>query len=81
MLGFVDELEIANNVYRTEKYIVTQELIFEKSDLRGSRIESRDVYYERTNDRDALYENVFAKRIQLDGERIQAKTYIRRYVK
>ena len=23
MLGFVDELEIANNVYRTEKYIVT----------------------------------------------------------
>lgn len=81
MLGFVDELEIANNVYRTEKYIVTQELIFEKSELRGSRIESRDVYYERTNDRDALYESVFAKRVHLDGERIQAKTYVRRYVK
>ena len=63
MLGFVDELELANNVYRTEKYIVAQELIFEKSELRGSRIESRDVYYERTNDRDALYESMFAKHV------------------
>ena len=26
MLSFIDELEIANNVYRTQKYIVTQEI-------------------------------------------------------
>ena len=81
MLGFLDELEAANNAYRTKDHIVTQELVFQKNKYYGSSIKSHDVYYERTKERDAIYDKVFELRLNLEGKRITAQTFTRCYVK
>ena len=81
MLGFLDELQVANNAYRTETYIVTQELTFVKNEYHGSYMDSRDVYYERTQERDMIYEKVFEKSFSLEGERIPTKKHTRQYIK
>lgn len=38
MLDFIDELEVANNVYRTQEYIVTQELSIRENEFDGPLI-------------------------------------------
>ena len=38
MLGFIDELELADNVYRTQDYIVTQDLSVTENDFDGMLI-------------------------------------------
>ena len=81
MLDFVTELEIANNAYRTEDYIVTQELMFVKCDYHGSYIDSRDVYYERTIERDVMFDKVFEKRCNVNGQRIPTQKHTRHYIK
>ena len=80
MLGFVDELELANNAYRTEKYIVTQQIAFEKSEMAGSRLTSDEVFYERNRERDLVFEKVFANRTNINGKRLRVTMYSRRYV-
>ena len=77
MLGFVDELELANNAYRTEKHIVTQQIAFEKSEMAGSRLTSDEVFYERN----LVFEKVFANRTNVNGKRLRVTMYSRRYVK
>ena len=43
MLSFIDELEVANNVYRTQEYIVTQEISVRENEFDGPMIVSVDV--------------------------------------
>jgi len=81
MLDFVTELEIANNAYRTKKHIVTQELTFVKCEYHGSYIDSRDVFYERTIERDVIFNKVFEKRCDVNGQRIPTQKHTRQYIK
>lgn len=80
MLSLVDELEIASNAYRTKGYIVTQRIIFRNNKVDGSMIISMDVFYKRTKERDAIFENVFHSRIKVDGKRLPATMSTRSYV-
>lgn len=80
MLDFVGRLQDANNAYRTRDYIITQEITFVKHDYHGSYLDSRDVYYKRTPERDAVYENVFRNRCHLNGERIPTKKHTNEYL-
>ena len=80
MLSFIDELEVANNVYRTQDYIVTQEISVRENEFDGPMIVSVDVFYKRTKERDAMYEKTFENRIHLDGKRIHGSMYSRRYI-
>lgn len=80
MLGFVDELELANNAYRTKDYIVTQRIIFRNNELDGAMIISTDVFYKRTKERDSIYEKTFENRINVNGKRLHATMSTRSYV-
>ncbi len=80
MLGFVDELELANNAYRTKDYIVTQRIIFRNNELDGAMIISIDVFYKRTKERDSIYEKTFEKRINVNGKRLHATMSTRSYI-
>ena len=80
MLSFIDELEIADNVYRTQDYIVTQDLSVTENEFDGLLICSIDVFFKRTRERDAMYEKVFENRIHEDGKRVHCSMYSRRYI-
>lgn len=80
MLSFMDELKVANNVYRTQEYIVTQEMSVRENEFDGPMIVSVDVFYKRTKERDTMYEKVFENRIHMDGRRIRGSMYSRRYI-
>ena len=77
---FAIQLKDENNAYRTRDYIVTQEIKYVKDAFLGSYIESHDVFYKRTKDRDAIYEKVFALRFMIDGDRIHSRVYTRNYL-
>lgn len=74
-------LQDADNVYRTENYIVKQqiELCY---DINGTAIiMSNDTYYTRRECRDSVYEEIFfMKGSAINGKRIQSATYTRTYV-
>ena len=74
---FMDE---ATNVYRTKNYIVKQCIVFSDGRL-GVTTVSNDVFYERTPERDDEYEEAFGDLIDIDGRRVPAMGYIRKYVK
>ena len=80
MENFIAQLKDANNAYRTKGYIITQEIKYVKDSFLGSYLESHDIYYKRTKDRDAIYEQVFAMRFMIDGERIHSKVNTHRYL-
>lgn len=80
MLSFIDELEVANNVYRTQEYIVTQELSIRENEFDGPLICSIDIFFKRTKERDATYENAFKNRIHRDGKRMKSDMYSRHYI-
>ena len=80
MLSLVDELELANNAYRTKDYIVTQRIIFRNNELDGAMIISIDVFYKRTKERDSIYEKTFEKRINVNGKRLHATMSTRSYI-
>ena len=80
MLSLVDELELANNAYRTKDYIVTQRIIFRNNELDGAMIISIDVFYKRTKERDSIYEKTFENRINVNGKRLHATMSTRSYV-
>ena len=75
-----DFTEGATNVYRTKNYIVKQRIAFSEGRL-GVTTVSNDVFYERTPERDEEYEDFFDERIDIDGRRVPAMGYIRKYVK
>ena len=70
----------ASNVYRTKHFIVRQQLAYSKSELFGGLICSHDTYYLRTHERDLEYEDFFFDRLDLDGKRIPALMYSRKYI-
>lgn len=75
-----DFLINATNVYRTNGYIVRQELMMHDDDEQGTYLFSRDTYFLCTPKRDREYEEVFADRFDLNGRRIRATMYVRKYV-
>lgn len=75
-----DFLKNATNVYRTRCYIVKQHIMY-KDDVRlGTYLFSCDTYYRCTEKRDQEYEEAFADRISINGKRIPAMVYVRKYV-
>ena len=69
----------ATNVYRTKKYIVRQMLMLNVHEIFGPHTVSRDIYYERTPERDAEYEKYFEGVADMDGRRIPSMGYVRSY--
>ena len=80
MLDLVDELELANNAYRTKNYIVTQRIMFRQTETDGSMIMSVEVFYKRNKERDTVFEKVFENRVKVDGKRLHSTMYTRSYV-
>ena len=70
----------ADNVYRTDNYIVKQVLNVCKNSNTGNTLISTDTYYLRTQSRDTLYELWFAERDNVDGKRIPATMQTRKYI-
>jgi len=76
----IDFIKDADNVYRTQKYIVKQILMLEKSSFEDSNIISYDTYYKRNNLRDKQYECVFYDRKRINGKRLSSTMYTRKYI-
>lgn len=72
----IDFLEDATNVYRTEEFIVKQEIGFCDNGYGCTRLISVDTYYARTRKRDNIYDELFNN----DGKRIHSGIYTRTYV-
>lgn len=70
----------ATNVYRTQEYIVKQQIMYKNDSVLGTYLFSLDTYYRCTLTRDLEYEERFSDRIEVDGKRISAKVYVRKYV-
>ena len=76
----IDFLQNADNVYRTQDYIVKQKISLCANSYGDVHSVSDDTYYFRTLERDTDYEFVFHSRENLDGKRIKTRTYLRTYV-
>lgn len=79
-MEFLEMLQIATNVYRTENYIVCQIVGLKRDPELDSAAISQDAYFARTQARDRLYEDVFEERINIDGRRIPTTMYSRKYI-
>lgn len=75
-----DFLSGATNVYRTDEYIVKQQILYNTDETLGTYLFSCDTYYRITAKRIGEYEEAFADRINMDGTRIHAMVYVRKYV-
>ncbi len=75
-----DFLYDANNVYRTQNYIVKQVIGVRLSDELNNVVFSFDTYYHRTKKRDKIYEKAFAARKNIDGKRLPTTMYARTYI-
>ena len=73
-------LEDADNVYRTNEFIVRQRLTVCTDDEGSAHILSEDTYFTRTPMRDDDFEFAFQNRKRLDGKRIRSASYTRQYV-
>lgn len=77
----VDYLMEADNVYRTKDYIVCQKVSLCRSGKGNTLLMSDDIYLLRTMKRDADYELVYKVRGKhINGKRIHAASYIRKYI-
>lgn len=76
----MDFLDSADNVYRTENYIVKQQISFIESDVGTTMVLSDDTYYLRTPQRDAEYEFAFQGKPHINGKRLKSASYTRKYV-
>lgn len=70
----------ATNVYRMGEYIVKQQIMYRSYKVLGTYLFSRDTYYRCTPKRDREYEETFADRISINGKRISAMVYVRKYI-
>lgn len=73
-------LKDAQNVYRTKEYIIKQDIAYLYDNDGNARIHSDDTYYLRTHKLDKQFELVFGNRKNLNGKRIHAETYTKKYV-
>ncbi len=69
----------ADNVYRTDLYIVKQKVGISVKDF-SSYLISDDTFYLRNEHRDADYEFAFMYRKDKEGKRIRTAAYSRKYV-
>ena len=73
-------IEEATNVYRTNGYIVSQELSIMCNSTGHTIAFSNDIFFRRTLERDLEYELLFAGRKNKDGKRIPSMAYTRTYI-
>lgn len=77
----IEFMQNANNVYRTENFIVKQTLKVAYSYELHNGLISVDTYYARTPQRERLYEKIFhAKGKRINGKRMPTIMYTRTYV-
>ena len=74
-----DFLVRATNVYRTDYYIVRQQVMYKNDALLGAYLCSKDTFFCRTPERDRLYALAFPKREEAEGKRIRTLMYVRQY--
>lgn len=70
----------ATNVYRTNEYIVSQELSLMTNEAGMTIAFSNDTYFRRTLERDLEYELIFANKKRKNGKRIPSMAYTRTYI-
>ena len=75
-----DFLERATNVYRTDYYIVRQQILYKNDPIFGGYMCSCDTFFYRTPLRDRQYLLAFPKRADGDGKRIRTLMYVRKYI-
>ncbi len=75
-----DFMENADNVYRTRDYIVRQIIGVNFDAEMDNNIFSQDTFFARTPTRDKQYEEIFAKRFNINGRRLASSMYSRKYV-
>lgn len=77
----VDYMMDADNVYRTQNYIVCQKVSLYRSGKGNTLLLSEDTYLLRTQKRDVEYELVYKVRgKKINGKRMRSGTYTRKYV-
>lgn len=76
----IDFLQNADNVYRTQEYIVKQKLSLSRDKNMEAYTISTDTYFARTRFRDRLFDESFSNRVNVDGKRVKASAYIRSYI-
>jgi len=69
----------AINVYRTRKYIVTQDIYLNECVDGSSVLFSKDTYYLRNKKLDKQYEVRFKDREYINGKRVHTTMYTRKY--
>ena len=69
----------AINVYRTRKYIVTQDIHLSECVDGSSVLFSKDTYYLRNRKLDKQYEAQFKDREYINGKRVHTTMYTRKY--
>lgn len=81
-LNDIDFIKGAENLYRTDEFIVKQVLHTTwDSEKMIMMMGSEDTYYARTYKRDSEYELFFEDRGQdIDGKRIKTAFYTRKYI-
>lgn len=75
-----DFLVRATNVYRTDYYIVRQQILYKNDPIFGGYMCSYDTFFYRTPERDRQYASAFPKRHEADGKRIHTLMYVRKYI-
>ena len=70
----------AINVYRTRKYIVTQDIYLNECVDGSSVLFSKDTYYLRNKKLDKQYEAQFKDREYINGKRVHTTMYTRKYL-
>ena len=75
-----DFLIDADNVYRTQSYIVKQVIQIIENDIEDNGIVSHDTYYRRTTARDLAYNMAFMDKTKINGKRLPSTQYTRRYI-
>lgn len=78
-LSKMEFLQGADNVYRTDMYIVKQMVSISVKDFSGFLM-SEDTFYLRNAQRDSDYEFAFRFRKNKEGKRISSASYSRKYV-
>lgn len=73
-------IEDTINVYRTELFIVVQNIGTKFDGFGNDIIFSFDTFYSRNQNRDQHYEHIFRNRQPINGKRIKATMHTRTYV-
>ena len=75
-----DFLIYADNVYRTDNYIVKQVLEIVQDEIQNNSVVSHDTYYRRTMKRDLAYNMMFMDKVKVNGKRLPSTQYTRTYI-